>query len=115
MVKRYPATGTPEARLAGWRSMNTAGRGGMTPEGWTIVVPVKSLDRAKSRLVPALTADGRRALVAAMAIDVLRACVSTPGVARVRVVSGDPRVAALASTAGAEFVEEPAYLSLIHI
>ena len=72
--------------------MSTAGHGGSTADGWTIVVPVKALERAKSRLVPALTADGRRALVVAMAVDVLAACRETPGVARVRVVSADPRV-----------------------
>lgn len=88
--------------------MSTAGVGGTVVDGWTIVVPVKSLDRAKSRLVPALTADGRRALVVAMAADVLRACRDTPGVARVRVVSADVRVRDLAARAGAEFVDEPA-------
>ncbi|MEV8221863.1 2-phospho-L-lactate guanylyltransferase [Dietzia maris] len=94
--------------------MSTAGHGGSTADGWTIVVPVKALERAKSRLVPALTADGRRALVVAMAVDVLAACRETPGVARVRVVSADPRVEELASGAGAEFVDEPARTDTRH-
>lgn len=115
MVKRYPASDAREARLAGWRSMSTARRGPMTVDGWTIVVPVKSLDRAKSRLVPALSADGRRSLVVAMADDVLRACRDTPGVARVRVVSSDPRVEDLAVRSGAEFVCEPADTGRPHV
>lgn len=94
--------------------MSTAGRGGLTADGWTIVVPVKVLDRAKSRLMPALNADGRRALVVAMAVDVLRACRETAGVACVRVVSADPRVEELASGAGAEFVDEPADTDRLH-
>lgn len=106
MHKPYPATDNREARLAGWRAMNTPGHGATTVDGWTIVVPVKELDRAKSRLVPALTADGRRALVTAMAADVLRTCADTPGVTRIRVVSADPRVEELARRAGAEFVVE---------
>ncbi|KAA0919506.1 2-phospho-L-lactate guanylyltransferase [Dietzia sp. ANT_WB102] len=88
--------------------MSTAGVSEAAVGGWTIVVPVKSLDRAKSRLVPALTGDARRALVVAMAADVLRACRDTPGVVRVRVVSADPRVEDLALRTGAEFVDEPA-------
>ena len=106
MIKRYPAADTYEARLAGWEAMSTAGIGAGTGEGWTIVVPVKSLDLAKSRLAPALTAGGRRALVTAMAADVLRTCRDTPGVARVRVVSADPRVGDLASRTGVELVDE---------
>ncbi|MDX2355666.1 2-phospho-L-lactate guanylyltransferase [Dietzia sp. PP-33] len=76
--------------------MSTVAGDGSADGGWTIVVPVKALDRAKSRLAPALTATGRRALVLAMAEDVLRACASTPGVSRVRVVTSDPDMTALA-------------------
>ena len=89
--------------------MSTAGGGTTGADGWTIVVPVKALDRAKSRLDPVLPADGRKALVLAMATDVLRTCVATPGVGRVRVVSAtDPLVRDLASRVGAELVPEPA-------
>ncbi|AWH93869.1 2-phospho-L-lactate guanylyltransferase [Dietzia lutea] len=88
--------------------MSTAEGGTTGTDGWTIVVPVKALDRAKSRLDPALPSAGRKALVLAMAADVLRACLATPGVGRVRVVSAvDPLVRDLAARVGAEFVPEP--------
>ncbi|PAY24916.1 2-phospho-L-lactate guanylyltransferase [Dietzia natronolimnaea] len=75
--------------------------------GWTIVVPVKALDRAKSRLARALPASDRRELALAMASDVLRTCVATPGVSRVRVVTSDTDVAALARLLPVEIVAEP--------
>lgn len=76
-------------------------------DGWTIVVPVKALDGAKSRLTPAVAAGDRRELVVAMATDVVRACICASGVTRVRVVSPDPEVRALAHRLGAEFIDEP--------
>lgn len=75
--------------------------------GWTLVVPVKALGRAKSRLSRALPPAGRRELVLAMATDVLRACAATPGVSRVRVVTSDPAVEALARQLDLEVVAEP--------
>ena len=51
--------------------MSTAEGSATGTDGWTIVVPVKALDRAKSRLDPALPSAGRKALVLAMATDVL--------------------------------------------
>ncbi|MBB1050764.1 2-phospho-L-lactate guanylyltransferase, partial [Dietzia sp. CW19] len=72
--------------------MSTVSGHGATDGGWTIVVPVKALDRAKSRLARALPASDRRALALAMAADVFRTCVATPGVSRVRVVTSDPDV-----------------------
>lgn len=76
------------------RSMRT--ERGTPGEGWTLVVPVKSLDRAKTRLARVLEPSDRRALVLAMAADVIDACLAAPDVARVRVVSSDPEVARLA-------------------
>ncbi len=77
--------------------MKSMGTERETPdEGWTLVVPVKSLDRAKTRLASVLEPSDRRALVLAMATDVLDACLAAPDVARVRVVSSDPEVARLA-------------------
>ena len=86
--------------------MSNSGDHGDGADGWTIVVPVKALDRAKSRMGPSLSPDARRALVMAMAADVVSTCVATPGVSAVRVVSPDSEVAALASRLGAEFVVE---------
>ncbi len=59
----------------------------MTGPGWTVLVPVKRLDRAKSRLT--LPAALRRALAEAMLADVLAAATS---VARVCLVSAEPTV-----------------------
>lgn len=87
--------------------MTTTAPGGHPDPGWTIVVPVKSLAHAKSRLTGTLAPHARRALVLAMASDVLDACVATEGVARVRVVTGDGEVAALARGRGLEVVPEP--------
>lgn len=79
--------------------------------GWTVVVPVKSLARAKSRLGSTLSPEQRRALVVAMATDVVTACLECPSIAVVRVVSADPDVAALAADLGAEFVTETGHLT----
>lgn len=87
--------------------MSTVAGHGSADDGWTIVVPVKALDRAKSRLSRALPAPGRRALALAMATDVLLTVTRTPGVARVRVVTSDPDVATLARRLGLEIVPEP--------
>lgn len=87
--------------------MTTTTPPGRPDDGWTIVVPVKTLDRAKSRLGPALDPQARRALVLAMATDVLDTCLATDGVARVRVVTDDPAVAALARDRGLEVVADP--------
>lgn len=96
--------------------MSTAEGGATGTGGWTIVVPVKALDRAKSRLDPALPSTGRKALVLAMATDVLRACLATPGVGRVRVVSAaDPLVRDLAARVGAEFVPDPPPATRPHV
>lgn len=86
--------------------MNTSGGPGGEGDGWTIVVPVKSLERAKSRLGSTLSPQSRRTLVLAMAADVVSACLDTRGVDQVRVVSSDPDVAQLAARLGAEFVAE---------
>lgn len=58
------------------------------PVRWTLLVPLKSLPAAKSRLASTLGAGGRHAaLVEAMRADVLAAARATPQVARVLVVS----------------------------
>lgn len=91
--------------------MNTADGPGAGAETWTIVVPVKSLDRAKSRLAPSLSRDARRELVLAMAADVVAVCRNTPQVSAVRVVGSDPEVAQLAGILGARFVGDPGRVS----
>lgn len=87
--------------------MSTAKGHRAEDDGWTVVVPVKALESAKSRLSTVLTSDARRELVLAMATDVLRACLSAPGVRSVRVVSPDPEVRALADRLRVGYVNDP--------
>jgi 2-phospho-L-lactate/phosphoenolpyruvate guanylyltransferase len=65
--------------------------------GWSLVVPVKVLARAKSRLT-GLHAEGRAALALAMAADTVAAAVACPAADRVIVVTDD--AAARAELAG---------------
>ncbi len=67
----------------------------------TVVIPVRSLEGAKSRLGAVLDAEERRDLVERLLIDTVVAALATPGVVDVLVVSPDPEVLAVASTAGA--------------
>jgi len=67
---------------------------------WSVVVPVKVLARAKSRLAGLADAD-RRTLVLAMAADTVAAAVACPAVGQVVVVSDDPDVRAVAAAIGA--------------
>ena len=62
---------------------------------FVVLVPVKSLDRGKSRLAGIPDAD-RRALAVAFALDTLTAARDTPGVAAVVAVSGDDEAVAAA-------------------
>jgi 2-phospho-L-lactate guanylyltransferase len=71
-----------------------------TPLTWSVVIPVKVLAIAKSRLAGLDDAD-RRALALAMAADTVAAAISCPLVGAVVVVSDDPAVAAEVSPLGA--------------
>jgi len=68
-----------------------------------VVIAVKELSGAKTRLAPAIDRDGRRALVLAMLEDTLTAVAET-GLDRVVVVSPDQAVATTAGAFGAETV-----------
>lgn len=75
--------------------------------GWTVVVPVKSLSGAKTRLAPELSAGERAALARAFALDTIDAALGARLVSRVVVVSDEPLIeAALRERAGAEVVPE---------
>lgn len=77
------------------------------PIRWGVVVPVKRLALAKTRLRPY---DGgvRSALALAMACDVVLAARACPGVAQVLVVTSDPRAAEALEAQGARVVaDEP--------
>lgn len=54
---------------------------------WTVIVPVKRLEAAKSRLGPA--GESRQHLARAFALDTLAACRDTPGIGDVIVVSSE--------------------------
>jgi len=69
---------------------------------WTVVMPVKSLAAAKSRLAH----PSPHALSLAFLLDALDAVLATPDVAEVIVVTGDPEVTAAASEAGCRIVDD---------
>nr|WP_226995627.1 2-phospho-L-lactate guanylyltransferase [Gordonia phthalatica] len=72
-----------------------------------VVLAVKRLDAAKSRLAAVVPDDRRRGLVAAMLADTLGA-VEEAGFAAVTVVTPDPRVAEVVAEFGARTLDEPA-------
>jgi 2-phospho-L-lactate guanylyltransferase len=75
-------------------------------KSWAVVVPVKRLAHAKTRL--GLPAADRAQLALAMAEDTIRACLATDAVRRVVVVTDEPDGAAMAVAAGAIVVpDEP--------
>jgi 2-phospho-L-lactate guanylyltransferase len=77
------------------------------PFTWAVVVPVKLLARAKSRIAP-LAGPRRAELALAMAFDTVSAVVAAPGVGQVIVVTDDPVAAGELSAAGAAIVpDEP--------
>lgn len=66
-----------------------------------VLIAVKELRNAKSRLGPRLDADQRAALVLAMLRDTLSAALSSDAVAHVTVITPDARVASAARDLGA--------------
>jgi 2-phospho-L-lactate guanylyltransferase len=66
------------------------------------VVPIKSLDASKSRLLPRLGAEGARLLALAMLEDVLEALRAVPELDVVAVATPDVEVAAAADEIGAQ-------------
>ncbi len=73
--------------------------------GWAVLVPVKRLDGAKSRL-STRTAGVRRDLSLAFALDTVAAALAAPGVAAVHVVTDDARVAEAVAAVGAHVVDD---------
>jgi 2-phospho-L-lactate/phosphoenolpyruvate guanylyltransferase len=71
---------------------------------WTVLVPMKRLDLAKSRLRGALSGVDHDRLVLAIAADTLVAVLASPAVARVVVVTADPTAAEVAGGLGAQVV-----------
>ena len=76
-------------------------------ETWTtVVVPVRSLEGAKSRLGDVLDAEERRDLVTRLLERTVGVALRTPGVTEVVVVSADPEALALAAAGGARTVAQ---------
>jgi len=74
---------------------------------WSVLMPVKVLDRAKSRLAE-LAGPRRGELALALACDTVRAVLQTAQVARTVVITDDPVAAAALGTLGALVVaDEP--------
>ncbi|GAA1267543.1 2-phospho-L-lactate guanylyltransferase [Kitasatospora nipponensis] len=74
---------------------------------WTLVLPLKPLARAKSRL-GGYAGERRADLALAFALDTVAAALDCPAVGRVLVVSQDPVAGPLLAAAGAELVtDEP--------
>jgi 2-phospho-L-lactate guanylyltransferase len=74
---------------------------------WTVLLPVKVLARAKSRLA-VLAGERRRELALALAADTVAAVLACPEVARVLVVTSDPVAGPLLAALGAVVVpDEP--------
>ena len=75
---------------------------------WTVLLPVKVLARAKSRLA-VLAGERRRELALALAADTIAAVLACPEVARVVVITSDPVAGPLLAGLGAIIVaDEPA-------
>jgi 2-phospho-L-lactate/phosphoenolpyruvate guanylyltransferase len=73
---------------------------------WSVVIPVKVLAQAKSRLA-GLPDEDRRTLALAMAADTVAAAVACPLVGPVIVVTDDPVVRSDVSALGAEVIADP--------
>lgn len=72
---------------------------------FTVIMPMKSWDLAKSRLH--VEAGTRRELASAFARDTLEQVLKCPEIDQVIVVTGDETVEAYASSAGAKVIREP--------
>lgn len=77
-----------------------------TPRSWA-VIPVKFLERAKSRLAPVLDARERRVLVTLMLQDVLNQAITCSQVERVIVVTADVAVAFMLRKWPVDLLNEP--------
>ncbi|WP_053205426.1 2-phospho-L-lactate guanylyltransferase [Jiangella muralis] len=76
-----------------------------TPQRWTIVIPVKRPEHAKTRLADAV-GEHRPRFARAFAADTVQAALDCAPVARVIVVTDDDEAAAEARTLGAEVVAD---------
>lgn len=73
---------------------------------WSLVVPLKPLERAKSRLAPAARGGLRPRLALAFAQDTVAAALACPPVRDVVVVTDDPAASAALAALGARIVPD---------
>ncbi|RAJ63436.1 2-phospho-L-lactate guanylyltransferase [Streptomyces sp. Amel2xB2] len=78
----------------------------VTPVAWTLVMPLKPLPRAKSRLAATAGDPARTALALAFAQDTVSAAMACTSVRDVAVVTDDQRAAAALRTLGAHIVPD---------
>ncbi|WP_326687727.1 MULTISPECIES: 2-phospho-L-lactate guanylyltransferase [unclassified Streptomyces] len=78
----------------------------VTPVAWTLVVPLKPLERAKSRLAGAAAGTPLPGLALAFAQDTVRAALASPAVRRVVVVTDDALAAGELTALGARAVPD---------
>ncbi|MGW1763220.1 2-phospho-L-lactate guanylyltransferase [Streptomyces sp. NPDC002073] len=81
------------------------GRGVVTNTAWTLVVPLKPLALAKSRLAPSV-GEARRALALAFALDTVAGALACAAVRNVVVVTDDGTAASELSVLGARIVPD---------
>jgi 2-phospho-L-lactate guanylyltransferase len=79
---------------------------GVVERGVDLVIPVKTLERAKSRLRGAVPAPAHAELVLALLLDTVTAAVAADGVRRVLVICEDERIPVALADTGAECVDE---------
>lgn len=75
--------------------------------GVGLIIAVKRLDAAKSRLAALFGAQVRERVVLAMLVDTITAARAVPGVGSITVVTPDPVVAAAVSALGAAVLTDP--------
>lgn len=72
-----------------------------------LLIAVKRLTAAKTRLAPVLSASARESLVLAMLVDTVSAASAVPAVTSITVVTPDPDAAAAARELGAQVLMDP--------
>lgn len=72
-----------------------------------VLIAVKRLTTAKTRLAPVLSASARETLVLAMLVDTVTAASAVPAVSSITVVTPDPDAAAAARELGAQALMDP--------
>lgn len=72
-----------------------------------LIIAVKRLTAAKTRLAPLLSADSREEVVLAMLVDTIGAALASPAVGSVTVVTPDPVVTRAVTDLGAAVLTDP--------